>query len=105
MKIEFAWNSYKHNLSSTYYHSKYNHYVYRRRRRKTSMQVKYIKVPRTAVILLDLLKLWSVDLPHSGLVVRKAFLRHDVDGLMQERLNSIANALELSFSCIIPSMG
>ena len=33
-----------------------------------------------------------------------AFMVHDVDGLMQERHNSIANAMELRLSCTNPSM-
>ena len=35
---------------------------------------------------------------------QKRITHHDIDGLVQERQNSIANTLELSLSCTNPSM-
>ena len=59
---------------------------------------------------------WPVNSPHKRLVTRKMFPFDDVimkwnilfhtpqiDGLVQERRNSIANALELRLSCTNPS--
>ena len=36
--------------------------------------------------------------------LKNLFILHDMDGLMQERHNSIANTLELRLSCINPSI-
>ena len=41
------------------------------------------------------------DLTHSGL---NSMAINHIDGLMQERRNSIANALELRLSCTKPSI-
>ena len=41
------------------------------------------------------MKCWLVDSLHKTAVMEKWYLSHDIDGLVQERHNSIANALEL----------
>ena len=47
-------------------------------------------------------------LTHTGpfilMIIFLVFMVHDVDGLMQEWHNSIANAMELRLSCTNPSM-
>ena len=49
---------------------------------------------------------WTMDSPHKGPAVESVSMQwwHHVDGLVQERRNSIANALDLRLSCTNPSM-
>ena len=44
----------------------------------------------------------EVSLVQSSKVMEKECYKHDIDGSVQERRNSIANALELCLSCIKP---
>ena len=47
----------------------------------------------------------TTDRPNSGLAGEiRCYSKLDIDGLVQERRNSIANALELRLSCNNPSI-
>ena len=43
------------------------------------------------------------DMTYIGIFTKNTFQHNHIDGLMQERCNSIDNALELHLSCTNPS--